>query len=421
MVTFSTPKAPKGAPDIIPPRSSIYERVEKVAAERFRRYGYRRIETPVFEHTELFERGLTIGSDIVTKQMYTFEDKGGRSLTLRPDLTAPVVRAVLENHLDKAGLPVKLYYLAAVFRHERPQAGRYRQFRQAGVEVVGASTAEADAEVIELAHGVFRDLGLTQVTLLLNSIGHLECRGRYLPTLVQFLEARREQLCPDCQRKIERNPLRTFDCKVVRDREIMQKAPLITDYLCSDCKTHHEAVKSLLTQVGVSFIEDPRLVRGLDYYTRTSFEFIGEGLGSQDAIGAGGRYDGLSESLGGGHLPGVGFGLGVDRIAMLVEAGQSFTPPAIRVFVVAIGEDARRAAFPMVTQLRASGIAADFDLADRGMKGQFRSADRSGAPKVIVIGEREMATGSFTVKDMLSGEEETIMGDALVSYLKAQV
>ncbi|MEO7804661.1 MAG: histidine--tRNA ligase [Actinomycetota bacterium] len=416
MVTFSTPKAPKGAPDIVPPRSAIYERVEAVASERFRRYGYRRIETPAFEHTELFERGLASGSDIVTKEMYTFEDKGGRSLTLRPDMTAPVVRALLENRLDKVGLPVKLYYVAPIFRHERPQAGRYRQFRQAGVELVGATSPEADAEVIELASSVFRSLGLTQVSLLLNSIGHAQCRALYLPRLVQFLEAHRGQLCEDCQRKIERNPLRTFDCKVEQDQKVMLDAPLITDSLCSDCKSHHDAVKSLLTDVGVAFIEEPRLVRGLDYYSRTTFEFTSQGLGSQNAIGAGGRYDGLAELLGGDDLPGIGFGLGVDRIVMLLEE----QPQAIRAFVVAVGEEARRAAFALVTRLREAGVSVDFDASGRGMKAQFKMADRLGAEKVVIIGEREIATGLYAVKDMVSGEQETIEADGVGNHLKEQ-
>lgn len=416
---------PKGAPDILPPVSERQNWIIAEADKAFRLFGYRPIETPVFENTELFERGLQAGSDIVTKEMYTFEDKGGRSLTLRPDMTAPVVRAVLEHGLDRAGLPVKLSYVATVFRHERPQSGRYRQFRQVGVEALGATGPSIDAEVIALASHVFSAVGLDGVELRLNNIGHPECRALYLPQLVNYLERNATGLCEDCRRKINVNPLRTFDCKRVRDREIMQGAPVITDHLCAECKLHYESLKELLGAAKISYIEDPRLVRGLDYYSRTAFEFVAAGLGSQDAVGAGGRYDGLAEQIGSQNpLPGIGFGLGVDRMHLALQArGRQTAQSAeelLQVFVVAVGDPAARAAFETLTMLRRAGVSADLDHTGRGVKGQFRAADRSGARWVVVIGERELESKLLTLKDMQRGDEVSVPPGNLVSKLIEQ-
>ncbi|MGH2703812.1 MAG: histidine--tRNA ligase [Actinomycetota bacterium] len=411
-------EAPRGAPDILPPRAKVHRRVVRTAEDLFARYGYRPIEPPIFEVTEVFERGLEAGSDIVTKEMYTFTDKGGRSLTLRPEATASVVRAVLEHGLDRGALPVKLSYSGPMFRHERPQAGRQRQFTQVGVEALGSPGPDIDAEVVELASAVLRDAGL-DTTLQLNSIGHPACRAAYLPRLVAYLEANRERLCADCRRKIETNPLRTFDCRVPGDREVLRGAPLISDHLCDECREHFDAVQGLLKDGGVDFRLEPRLVRGLDYYTRTTFAYLAEGLGAQNEVGGGGRYDGLSEQLGGGPLPGIGFALGIDRIALALEAEGEETATGLDVYVASVGEEARRRAFVIATDLRRRGLACDLDLDGRGLRTQLKAADRAGARHAVVVGERDLAEGGVTVRDMASGREERVPVDALAAHLEA--
>lgn len=411
---------PKGAPDLFPPLSRLHDHIIARAVEQFRRFGYQRIETPVFESTELFEKGLEPGSDVVTKQMYTFEDRGGRSLTLRPDMTAPVVRAILQHGLDDAlGKPVKLYYVSAIFRQERPQAGRQRQFTQVGVEAVGSAGPEIDAEVIALATQVYRSVDL-DVSLALNSIGHPGCRSDYIPRLQEFLRSVAEELCADCRRKIESNPLRTFDCKVEHDRELLQQAPLIVDQLCSECEDHYRGVKQLLESWGIDYTEDPRLVRGLDYYTRTAFEFTAVGLGSQNAVGGGGRYDGLAESLGGPSLPGLGFGLGVERIALALEAKGVEIDPSLDVFIVTTGDQARATAYATAAGLRQQGYSVDLDFAGRGMKGQFKAANRLGSKWVVVIGPQELESGNFTLKNMVTGEQDEVEPERVADHMARQ-
>jgi histidyl-tRNA synthetase len=400
-------QAPKGASDVLPPRSGVFERVVRAGEDLFRRYGYRRVETPVFEDTGVFERSLQEGSEIVTKQMYTFTDRGSRSLTLKPDATAPVVRAVIEHGLDRAGLPVKLYYTSPIFRQERPQAGRRRQFTQIGVEALGSPGPEIDAEVIELAAAVLKAVGL-EAALALNSIGHPGCRSEYLPVLVEFLNGRREELSKDSQFRIDRNPLRVFDSKEDADRKVMAGAPLIGDYLCGSCADHFDGVKELLTSAGIEFVVQQTLVRGLDYYTRTAFEFTSKGLGSQDAVGGGGRYDGLSEALGGDPLPGIGFALGVDRIALAVENLGPADEAALDVYVVTAADSQRRAALEAARRLREAGVSADIDFMSRGLKAQLKAADRAGARWSVVLGEREAAEGKVTLRDMASGEQSEI-------------
>lgn len=407
---------PKGAPDVLPPKSVLHDRIIDAATRRFRLYGYQRIETPAFEHTEVFERGLESDSDLVTKQMYTFFDRGGRSLTLRPDMTAPVVRAILEHGLDRLGLPLKLYYVASIFRQERPQAGRQRQFTQVGVEAVGSLEPELDAEVVKLATDVYREVGL-DASLSLNSVGHPGCRSVYLPLLQEFLRSHSEELCEDCRRKIDKNPLRTFDCKVESDRALLRRAPYIVDHLCSACREHYEGVKGLLKEYEVDFAEDPTLVRGLDYYTRTAFEFVAAGLGAQDAVGGGGRYDGLAEQLGGGPLPGIGFGLGVERIALALERAGEEPASALDVFVVSIGERGRRKALDVVSSLRDAGISTDLDFLGRALGGQFKAANRAGASRVVIIGDKELDANKFTIRDMTTGEETSVAPDELIPYL----
>ena len=400
--------APKGTNDILPPASRAWEGVVRLALDTFRAAGYELIETPAFEHTEVFERGVGVGSEVVTKQMYTFTDLAGRSLTLRPEGTAPVVRAVLEHGLDKGALPVKLAYASAMFRQERPQRGRYRQFFQVGIEAIGADRPVVDAEVIEIGQRFLGSAGVGS-TLLLNSIGHPgdECRPSYLRKLTEFLEANRDSLATGDRERIGVNPLRMFDSKEAATLAVMTDAPVITDYLCADCRTHFDQVCDALTDVQVDFALEPRLVRGLDYYTRTAFEFVAEGLGAQNAVGGGGRYDGLSESLGGPSLPGIGFALGVDRI-LLARGEQADAPRGLDVYVVAVGDGADRDAFKLVTRLRKAGFAAEADLVGRSMKGQMKQADRSGARWAAILGDRERAAGKVILKDLLSAQQQEI-------------
>lgn len=402
---------------MFPPKSLLHDEIINRAVALFRLYGYGRIETPMFESTSLFEKGLEPGSDMVTKQMYTFEDRGGRSLTLRPDMTTPVIRSILEHGLDRLGKPAKLFYVAPIFRQERPQAGRQRQFTQVGVEAVGAAGPAIDAEVIQLAMEVYSAVGLRDVVLSINSIGHPECRADYIPRLQQYLRSVAHQLCEDCQRKIDTNPLRTFDCKMESDRVLLEGAPLIVDQLCEACSDHYTGLKGHLRDWGIAFTEDPKLVRGLDYYTRTAFEFTSKGLGSQNAVGGGGRYDGLAESLGGPSLPGIGFGLGIERIAIALESAGITPQRRLDVFIVAMGDRARKVCFAMASMLRGEGISVDLDFAERGIKAQFKAANALNAEWVVVIGDKEIESGAYTVKRMSTGEESAVQPGRLASFL----
>lgn len=401
-------RAPKGTNDLLPPLSNQYVEVSRAALDTFARAGYQPIETPAFEHTELFVRGVGEASEVVTKQMYTFTDLGGRSLTLRPEGTAPVVRAVLEHGLDRGALPVKLSYSSAMFRQERPQKGRYRQFFQLGIEAIGSDGPLVDAEVIEIGKRFLADVGVP-TKLFLNSIGHHanDCRGAYLGVLTDFLNERVDSLGPGDRERIASNPLRTFDSKDPETAAVMAAAPLITDHLCESCRAHFAGVTETLTDIQVDFELAPRLVRGLDYYTRTAFEFVAEGLGAQDAVGGGGRYDGLSENLGGPPLPGIGFALGVDRI-LLARKENPIAPSELDVFVVAVGEGTAREAFKIATRLRNAGLAADLDLGERAMKGQMKAADRSGARWAAILGERELASGKITLKDLKTADQKEV-------------
>jgi histidyl-tRNA synthetase len=411
--------APKGTRDIIPPESWVWQEVVRFAMDSFALAGYGPIETPMFEHTEVFERGVGSTSEVVGKQMYTFDDRGDRSLTLRPEGTAPVVRAVLEHNLHRGALPVKLSYEGPMFRQERPQKGRYRQFYQLGIEAIGSDHPAVDAEVIEIAIRFYAGIGL-DTSLKINSIGHVDesCRLGYAKVLVGFLRSHTAELAAEDRERIDTNPMRTFDSKEKRTQEVMRDAPLITDHLCDSCRDHYASVKGHLDAVGITYEEEPRLVRGLDYYTRTAFEFVAGGLGSQDAVGGGGRYDGLAEVLGGPHLPGIGFALGLDRIMLSLGERQAATPGPVVAYIVALGDAAERRAFPLATSLRAAGIGAEFDVMGRGMKGQMKEADRSGARYAVIIGDEELATGEATVKDLTSGDQERCPLDRLEERLK---
>ncbi|MFF5453324.1 MULTISPECIES: histidine--tRNA ligase [unclassified Streptomyces] len=419
---MSTFKAPKGTYDLIPPVSATYLAVREAIAAPLRRSGYGYVETPGFEDVNLFARGVGESTDIVTKEMYAFETKGGDRLALRPEGTASVLRAALEANLHKQGnLPVKLWYSGSYYRYERPQKGRYRHFSQVGAEAIGSEDPALDAELIILADEAYRSLGLRNFRILLNSLGDKECRPVYREALQDFL--RGLDLDEDTLRRAEINPLRVLDDK----REAVQKqlvgAPLLRDYLCDACKAYHEEVRALITAAGVVFEDDPKLVRGLDYYTRTTFEFVHDGLGSQSAVGGGGRYDGLSEMIGGPALPSVGWALGVDRTVLALEAEgvELDLPSATSVFAVALGEEARRILFGKVTELRRAGIAADFSFGGKGLKGSMKDANRSGARFAVVAGERDLAEGVVQLKDMESGEQRPVALDDLLDAVRTEL
>ena len=419
MSTFQTPK---GTFDLIPPQSAAFLAVREAMAAAARRAGYGYVETPAFENTALFKRGVGESSDIVTKEMYTFTTRGGDSLTLRPEGTASVVRAVLQHNLDKGPLPVKLYYSGSYYRYERPQKGRYRHFSQVGAEALGAEDPLIDVELITLAADAFRDLGLRQTRLLLNTLGDKECRPVYRAALQNFL--RGLDLDEETRARIEINPLRALDDKRPQVRAQLEGAPVIADYLCDACKGYHEEVQTLLSIGGVAFEDDPKLVRGLDYYTRTTFEFVHDGLGSQSAIGGGGRYDGLSEELGGPPLPSVGWALGVDRTVLALEA-EGVAPPgtgrAVDVFAVPLGEAARHFLFGLVLALRREGVNADFAFGGKGLKGAMKAADRSGARWALVAGERDLGADVVQLKDLESGEQVPVPVDQIITTIKEKL
>ncbi|GLF96376.1 histidine--tRNA ligase [Streptomyces yaizuensis] len=415
MTTF---QAPRGTYDLLPPDSATFLAVREAIAAPLRNSGYGYIETPGFESVELFARGVGESTDIVSKEMYAFETKGGTRLALRPEGTASVLRAALEANLHKQGvLPVKLWYSGSYYRYEKPQKGRYRHFSQVGAEAIGAEDPALDAELIILADQAYRALGLRHFRILLNSLGDQECRPVYREALQEFL--RGLDLDEETRRRVEINPLRVLDDKRPEVRKQLVDAPSLRDHLCDACRAYHQEVRELLTEEGVAFEDDERLVRGLDYYTRTTFEFVHDGLGSQSAVGGGGRYDGLSEMLGGPALPSVGWALGVDRTVLALQAeGVALELPAsTSVFAVPLGEPARRALFGVVTRLRRAGVAADFAYGGRGLKGAMKLAHRSGARYTIVAGERDLAEGVVQLKNMESGEQRPVPLDTVVTEL----
>ncbi|MBO3747712.1 histidine--tRNA ligase [Streptosporangiaceae bacterium NEAU-GS5] len=416
-------QAPKGTFDWIPPRSERVLAVRDALAAPLRRAGYGYVETPSFEDTELFKRGVGESTDVVSKEMYTFLDKGGRSITLRPEGTAPVVRAVLQHGLHNGQLPVKLWYSGSQYRYERAQKGRYRHFWQVGAEALGAEDPALDAELIVLAWQGYAALGLTGVRLLLNSLGDRQCRPVYRAALQEFL--RGLDLDEPTRERIEINPLRVLDDKRSEVQEQLTGAPLVIDHLCGDCKAYHEEVRWLLTAAAVPYADDPRLVRGLDYYTRTTFEFVHDGLGSQSAVGGGGRYDGLSEVIGGPPLPSVGWALGVDRTILAMEAEGLLDDAAdarlVDVYGVALGEEAKRRMFLLVTDLRQAGVGADMAYGSRGMKGAMKAADRSGARFALILGERDLAAEAVQVKDLTTAEQTEVPLTEVVTTLKGKL
>jgi histidyl-tRNA synthetase len=413
--------APKGTFDTLPPDSARFLAVRDTLTAPLRRAGYGYVETPVFEETAVFSRGVGESTDVVTKEMYTFADRGGRSLTLRPELTAGLMRAFIEHRLHDGALPVKLWTVGSAFRYERPQAGRYRHFTQVDMEALGVDDPALDAEVVALGVQGFRDLGLTDFELLLTSLGDSTCRPQYRELLVEFLA--KLDLDEETRRRADINPLRVLDDKRPEVQAQLDDAPLMVDHLSDETLAHYDAVRQHLTDLGVTWTEAPRLVRGLDYYTKTTFEFVHNGLGAQSAIGGGGRYDGLSAALGGPDVSGIGYAVGVDRTLLAVQAeGLDIGAAAgVQAFVVPLGAEAKRLAVRLVGRLREAGISADTVYGARGLKGAMKAADRSGASHVVVVGDRDLAEGVGQLKDMRTGEQRPVPVDELFETLRGTV
>ena len=414
---------PKGTKDVLPSEAYKWHFVENTARRIAALYGLREIRTPTFEHTELFLRGVGDTTDIVNKEMYTFLDKGERSITLKPEGTAGVVRAFIENGLAGGVLPLKMYYLTPVFRYERPQAGRLREHHQFGVEIFGGKGPETDAEVILLARDYTRALGVEGVELNLNSIGCKHCRPKFNEALREYLRPHLSEMCPTCNARFEKNPLRILDCKEEACAKINEGAPKSVDFLCDECREHFEALKSILDGCGVPYKLNPKLVRGLDYYSKTVFEFVSTAIGSQGTVLGGGRYDTLIENLGGPSVPAVGFGSGIERMLLVLENTGKPVPaePPLTAYVAGLDEEGRRAAFALANELRQAGISADVDHASRSVKAQFKYAGKIGARFVVVIGADELASGEYTVKDMQTSASERIARENVAAYLRERI
>jgi len=409
-------KAVKGTRDLLPPSTEVWNRVEAAARAVFRAYHYGEIRTPIFEETQLFARGVGADTDIVTKEMYTFDDRDGSSLTLRPENTASVIRAYIEHRLDQRPGVQKLYYIGPMFRRERPQKGRYRQFFQIGAEAIGSESPAVDAEVVELVIEVLKAAGLSGFQLIINSVGDHNCRPQYIERLREELKSVAHQMCGDCQRRAETNPLRVLDCKVEADQPIIEKLPSILDCLCDDCRVHFAAVRQYLDDRGIEYDVRPRLVRGLDYYMRTTFEVVHGSLGAQNSVLGGGRYDGLAEMLGSKiHSPGIGFSIGEDRLVMSVEGEQPLA--ALDLFIAPMGEPALRRAAVMARDLRRSGLVVE--LSEGKLKRGMELANKLGARFALIVGDNELAAGRFALKDMSSGEQESLTPDEIAARLVA--
>ena len=410
-------QAPKGVSEYFPPRSSHFDFVLRTLTAPALAAGYELIELPIFEDTELFTRGVGESTDVVSKEMYTFEDRGGRSITLRPEGTAGVMRAVIEHNLDRGQIPVKLFYRGPFFRAERPQAGRYRQFYQFGIEAIGLNDPQLDAEVIAIAFEGYRRIGLKNFSLHLTSLGDSESRASHRSRLVEYIDSL--DLDEETRNRAKKNPLRLFDDKRPEIQKLMAQAPLLLDFLNDESKNNFGEVQDALSSIDIPFEINPRMVRGLDYYTGTTFEFVHSGLGAQSGIGGGGRYDGLMSTLGGQDLSGIGFGLGIDRILLAMEAEKIELPIAnyTDLFVIALGEPARKRAFVMIQELRNQGFVVEQSYGDRGLKGAMKAADKSGARFSIVLGDAELSTGSVELKEMATGQALSVTLSALAKTL----
>ncbi len=405
----------KGTHDILPGEVEKWQALERLARETFELYHFRELRAPVFEPTELFEKGTGSTSDVVTKEMYTFVDKGGRSLTLRPEYTPSVVRAIMEHRLDLEGGPMRYYFLGPMFRYDKPQKGRYRQFHQVDIEVFGEKDAAVDAEIIEMAHALLRKLGVAGTETLVNSVGCRACRPAYGTALREAAGKRRNDLCPDCQRKAETNPLRIFDCKVEACREIAASFPSIQDFLCEECRRHFAKLGESLDALGIAYRIDPKLVRGLDYYTKTTFEIVSAHLGAQNALLGGGRYDDMMKDFGGPDVCGTGFAMGIERVLSVAEIA---VPPRRVLYVAHLGEAARKAGLDLARFFRANGVECLLEFKDRGMKSHFGRANKIGAAWVLVVGDDEIAKGRFGLKDMATGRQIDGAREELLALLR---
>lgn len=410
-------KAIKGTKDVLP--SEVYKNqyIEATCLTVAENFGYKEMRTPVFEHTELFQRGVGDTTDVVQKEMYTFDDKGGRSITLRPEGTAGAARSFLENGLSNEALPQKICYLISCYRYEKPQAGRLREFHQFGIECFGATSPLADAEMIALAKQIFDELGVKDLHLELNSIGCPTCRAEYHKALKEYFSSRVDELCDTCRDRLDRNPMRILDCKSPVCSEIAKDAPVVLDYLCDECKEHFEKTKSYLDAMNIEYIVNPQIVRGLDYYTKTVFEFVADSIGAQGTVCGGGRYDGLIEELGGQHTPSLGFAMGLERLQLVMEAqGCEFPEPSRPdLFIVAMGDKATLKAVEIAKDMRDEGYSVVYDLNGRSLRAQMKYADKINAKYNVVIGDNEVDTKSAVLKDMATGEQSDISLETFVS------
>ena len=413
--------APRGTKDILPDSVGDWNYVEGEIRELCRRFGYSEIRTPIFEHTELFQRGIGEGTDVVDKEMYTFTDRGDRSITLRPENTASAVRAYLQDKLYAESNLVKLFYIGSMFRYDRPQAGRMREFHQFGVEALGEANPAVDAEVILLAMSLLEGLGLKDLELSINSVGCPKCRSKYRTMLQDFFRDKLDDLCEDCRSRFDRSPLRILDCKKDSDKPYMADAPKITDCLCDECSDHFAKLKEHLANAGISFQHDPRLVRGLDYYTKTAFEIKYPPLGAQSAVAGGGRYDGLIEEMGGSPTPAVGFATGLERLLLALES-QNLLPEknrSVDAYVVALGEAAQSEGFKLLNNLRKAGLSAAMDFAGRSMKAQMKQANKLGARYALILGDDEIAEGVVMLRSMSDSQQEKVALAEVIGKIKA--
>lgn len=406
-------KKPKGTADVVPSKSYMWHTVEKIVRETAQQYGFKEIRIPTFEDTGLFVRSVGETTDVVQKEMYTVSAAGDSKFTLRPEGTAGTMRAMLENGIMNEGFPQKVYYILSCFRHENVQAGRLREFHQFGCEMVGSASPRADAEIIALAKSVLDTVGLQNIQLNINSIGCPQCREKYRQALREYFEPHRDKLCRTCQDRLDKNPMRILDCKSAEDQAIAKDAPVILDYLCDDCRAHFEKLKQYLGKMNIEFCVNPRIVRGLDYYTRTVFEFITTEIGAQGTVCGGGRYDGLIQQLGGAQTPALGFGMGLERLLLVMQKqGCDFIEEkSCDLYFATMGENAAEKALELTSLLRDEGYFVEYDLVERGLKPQMKYADKIGAKFVIVLGDNEIDSGTAKLKNMASGEQTDIKLD----------
>ena len=408
----------RGFKDILPGETEKWAFVEEKAREIFANFGIREIKIPILEKTELFKRGIGETTDIVEKEMYTFRDRGDEYVTLRPEATASVIRAYLEHNIHKSEPLTKLFTIGPMFRRERPQKGRFRQFHQINVEMIGQEDPRVDAELMLMLVEFLSTVGLSHLKLEINSLGCPLCRPAFRETVISFLRGKENGLCPDCRRRLETNPLRIFDCKVETCREIISSAPVILDFICDECKEHFETVKEYLTTFDISFEINPKMVRGLDYYTKTAFEVITESSGAQNAVAGGGRYDGLSKELGGEDIPGIGFAIGFERLVSMIPAKKEDFVKHPRLFIAALGEDAQRFAFTLTNKLRVAGIRTEMDLSDKSLKSQMKRSNKLGCHYTLIVGQKEIEENKAELRNMEKGTQETLELDNTDNIIK---